>query len=159
VGACCRAPEAKRVGREQLRETTASHELPAAYLLAEAAIEAFDKDIVHRFAGQASGEDRGEFGSGCNGLSGGFLPVPGQEIVEAGSRVFGAAQRVGEPDLRVDVVQLGGADQRVNDRGLSRCSSTPKSQVRNRSREAASFGNPTLRSIDSPNSGSAAWNK
>ena len=47
-----RAPEAKRVGREQLRETTASHELPTTYLLAEAAFEALDEDILHRFAGR-----------------------------------------------------------------------------------------------------------
>ena len=71
-----------------------------------------------RVLGKTSGEGRGEVGLGGDGLSGGFLPVPGQEIVEAGSGVIGdAAQRVGEPGLRIDVVEFGGADQRVDGRG------------------------------------------
>jgi hypothetical protein len=40
------------------------------------------------------------------------LPMPGEELVDPGGRVIGdVAQHVGEPGLRVDVVELGGGDQ------------------------------------------------
>ena len=43
------------------------------------------------------------------------LPVPGQEFVEPGLwQVGDADENIGEPGLRVDVVELGGADERVH---------------------------------------------
>ena len=40
------------------------------------------------------------------------LPAPGEEFVQAGLRLLGdAGEDVGEPGLRVDVVELRGADQ------------------------------------------------
>jgi hypothetical protein len=40
------------------------------------------------------------------------LPVPGQQLIDPVSRVGGdAGEHVGEPGLRIDVVQLGGDDQ------------------------------------------------
>ena len=43
------------------------------------------------------------------------LPVPGQEFVEPGLwQVGDAVENIGEPGLRVDVVELGGADERVH---------------------------------------------
>jgi len=51
-------------------------------------------------------------------LNGSSLPMPWQEFVEVGCRVIGdAAEYVGEPCLRVDVIELGGADQRVHHSG------------------------------------------
>ena len=45
------------------------------------------------------------------------LPVPGEELVQAGLRQLGdAIEDVGEPGLGVDVVELGGADERVHHR-------------------------------------------
>jgi len=44
-------------------------------------------------------------------------PVQGKEFVESALRgLRDAAENIGEPGLRIDVVELGGADQRV-DRG------------------------------------------
>jgi hypothetical protein len=44
-------------------------------------------------------------------------PIPGQHFVEAFGRVIRqTSQHVRDPSLRVDVVELGGCDQRV-DRG------------------------------------------
>ena len=44
-------------------------------------------------------------------------PVPGEEFVEPVLRRPGdAAEHVGEPGLRVDVVELGGADERIHRR-------------------------------------------
>jgi hypothetical protein len=57
----------------------------------------------------------GAFGS--SRFSGGVLrtPIPGQEFVNAPGRVIGqASEHVGEPGLRVDIVELGGGDQRVD---------------------------------------------
>jgi hypothetical protein len=48
----------------------------------------------------------------------GFLPVPRQQFVEPGGGMVGdAGEHVGEPGLRVDVVELGRGDQRVYRRG------------------------------------------
>ena len=45
------------------------------------------------------------------------FPVPGQEFVEPALRRPGdAAEDIGEPGLRVDVVELGGADEGVHRR-------------------------------------------
>ena len=44
--------------------------------------------------------------------------MPGEQLVEPRGRVIGdAAQHVGEPGLRVDVVELGGRDQGVDGGG------------------------------------------
>ena len=44
-------------------------------------------------------------------------PVPGEQFVEPGlRRVRDAAEDIGEPGLRIDVVELGGADQRIDRR-------------------------------------------
>jgi len=44
-------------------------------------------------------------------------PVPGEVFVEPALRRLGdAAEHIGEPGLRIDIVELGGADQRVNRR-------------------------------------------
>jgi hypothetical protein len=59
----------------------------------------------------------GAFGS--SRFNGGVLrtPIPGQEFVKAPGRVIGqASEHVGEPGLRVDIVELGGGDQRVDRR-------------------------------------------
>src|ERR1700674_5231752 len=54
-------------------------------------------------------------GSGGDGLIGGFFPMPRQEFADAGGRMVGdAAEHIGEPGLRVDVVELGGGDQGVH---------------------------------------------
>ena len=52
-------------------------------------------------------------------MNGGWLgPVPGQEFVETSDRMVGdAGEHVGEPSLGVDVVELGGGDQAVDDGG------------------------------------------
>ena len=43
--------------------------------------------------------------------------MPRQELIEARDRMLGdAAQDVGEPCLRVDPIELGGADQGVDRR-------------------------------------------
>ena len=43
------------------------------------------------------------------------VPVPGEQLVEAAGGVVGNAPRhVGEPGLRIDIVELGGGDQRVH---------------------------------------------
>jgi hypothetical protein len=40
-----------------------------------------------------------------------LAPVPRQQFVEAGDRMFGdAGQDIGEPGLRIDVVELCGED-------------------------------------------------
>ena len=45
------------------------------------------------------------------------LPVPGEELVDPlGGMILQAREDMGEPGLRVDVVEPGGLDQRV-DRG------------------------------------------
>jgi hypothetical protein len=46
------------------------------------------------------------------------LPVPGQELIEVVDIVIiDAQQHVGKPSLGIDVVELGGMDQRQHDRG------------------------------------------
>ena len=46
------------------------------------------------------------------------LPVPREEFVQPELRLLGdAGEDVGEPGLRVDVVELGGADERVHHSG------------------------------------------
>ena len=46
------------------------------------------------------------------------LPVPRQQLVEPALRHVGdAGEDVGEPGLRIDVVELGGDDQRVHEGG------------------------------------------
>lgn len=46
------------------------------------------------------------------------LPVPRQEVIEAPSGVAGdAGEDIGQPGLGIDVVELGGLDQRVDHRG------------------------------------------
>src|SRR6476619_994531 len=72
----------------------------------------------------ASGEDHrvgqslGGRPSACSGrFSSDVLPapIPGQQLVDALDRVVGqACEHVGEPGLRIDVVELGGGDQRVD---------------------------------------------
>ena len=50
---------------------------------------------------------------GCGGL-----PVPRQQLVQATERLVGdPLEPVGEPSLRIDVVELGRTDQPVHDRG------------------------------------------
>jgi len=45
-------------------------------------------------------------------------PVPRQELVEpCGGVICDAGEDIGEPCLRVDIVELGGLDQRVDDGG------------------------------------------
>ncbi len=42
-------------------------------------------------------------------------PVPGQEIIELGGWVIvDAGEDIGEPSLRVDIVELRGLDERVD---------------------------------------------
>lgn len=46
------------------------------------------------------------------------LPVPRQKLVEArGRKVSDAGEHVSEPGLRIDVVEFGCGDQRVDRRG------------------------------------------
>ena len=67
---------------------------------------------------QASVEDRVSSGESDRAFG---LPVPGQKLVQAGLwRVGDPAEDVGEPGLRVDVVEPGGADERVFRHGRSR---------------------------------------
>src|SRR5882757_4872668 len=48
------------------------------------------------------------------------LPVPRQQLGDASGRmILQARQQVGEPGLRIDVVELGGLDQRVDGRGAT----------------------------------------
>ena len=50
-------------------------------------------------------------------VPGGF-PVPGQDLVHTGVRQLGdAGENVGEPSLRIDVVELGGDDEGIHRRG------------------------------------------
>jgi hypothetical protein len=73
----------------------------------------------------AFGEHRGVVARGselpCSGCLGRRLlsrPVPWQELVDAIGRVIGdAGQHVGEPGLRIDVVELCGDDQAVEEGG------------------------------------------
>ena len=63
---------------------------------------------------------------GSSGFGGDVLPVPvpGQEFVNAlGGVIRQAGQDVGEPSLRIDIVELGGCDQRVD------CSGAPAAFV------------------------------
>ena len=54
------------------------------------------------------------FGTAWHGLS----PVPGQKLIQpVDSVVIDAHKHVGEPGLRIDVVELGGHDQGRHDRG------------------------------------------
>ena len=47
----------------------------------------------------------------CRQFGSSALPVPGQELGQAGRRVIiDPAEDIGEPGLRVDVVELGGLD-------------------------------------------------
>lgn len=52
-------------------------------------------------------------------MIGGWLaPVPGKQLVETTDRKVGdTRQDVGQPGLRVDVVELGGGDQASDDGG------------------------------------------
>ena len=46
------------------------------------------------------------------------MPIPWQQLVEPLNRMLGdASENVGEPGLRIDVVELGGGDQGVDGRG------------------------------------------
>ena len=46
------------------------------------------------------------------------FPVPGQEFVHTGVRQIGdAGEDIGEPGLRIDIVELGGDDEGVHRRG------------------------------------------
>jgi Nucleotidyltransferase domain len=46
-----------------------------------------------------------------------LLPVPRQQLVQPPGGVIGdAAQHIAEPGLRIDIVELGGGDQRVHRR-------------------------------------------
>ena len=46
------------------------------------------------------------------------FPIPGQEFVDPFRRIVGQArERVGEPGVRIDVVELGGFDERVKGGG------------------------------------------
>ena len=66
-------------------------------------------------AGRVGLEDRSAFGS--SRFSGDVLrtPIPGQQFVNAlGGMIGQASEHVGEPGLRVDIVELGGGDQRVD---------------------------------------------
>lgn len=46
------------------------------------------------------------------------LPVPGQQRVDPAGWMRGdPAEHVSQPDLRIDIVQLGGDDQRLHRRG------------------------------------------
>jgi hypothetical protein len=46
-----------------------------------------------------------------------LYPVPGQQLVQPGSRLIGdAAQHIGEPGLRIDGVEFGRGNQGI-DRG------------------------------------------
>jgi hypothetical protein len=57
-------------------------------------------------------------GSSGDSWGGGSFPVPGEQLVEPRGGVVGdAAQQVGEPGLRIDVVEFCRADQRVDRRG------------------------------------------
>jgi hypothetical protein len=56
---------------------------------------------------------------GCGGKLLG-APIPGQELVEApGRMIWQAGERIGEPSLRVDVVELCGRDQCVEGGGAA----------------------------------------
>jgi hypothetical protein len=47
-----------------------------------------------------------------------IVPVPRQELIEFARRLISnAGENVSQPSLRIDVVELGGLDQRVHDRG------------------------------------------
>ena len=49
-------------------------------------------------------------------LRSGLSVTPGHEFLKTSDLVIcDAAQRVGEPGLRIDAVQLGGFDQRIGD--------------------------------------------
>ena len=72
-------------------------------------------DLDYRPPGRSVLRIEGAFGS--SRFSGGVLrtPIPGQEFVNAPGRVIGqASEHVGEPGLRVEIVELGGGDQRVD---------------------------------------------
>src|ERR1700740_1119023 len=57
-------------------------------------------------------------GGGRSGVEG--LPVPGQEFGDAASWVVGdAGEPIGEIVLRVEAVELGAVDQRVEGRGAA----------------------------------------
>ena len=50
----------------------------------------------------------------------GLYPIPGQQFVEFRGWMIGdAAEHVGEPSLRIDVIQLGGLDQREHRGGAA----------------------------------------
>src|ERR1700719_1688662 len=54
------------------------------------------------------------FGMAWHGLS----PVPGQKLIQpVDSMVVDAGENVGEPGLRIDVIELCGHDQRGHERG------------------------------------------
>jgi hypothetical protein len=51
-------------------------------------------------------------------LGAGALPIPGQQLVNPfGRMILQAREDVGEPGLRVDVVEFDGLDQRVDGGG------------------------------------------
>ncbi len=72
--------------------------------------------LGNRPAGAAAG-----WHSSCGGGGDGWFPVPGEEVGEAAGGVIGdAAQDVFEPGLWIDIVELGGGDQRVDRRRPAR---------------------------------------
>jgi hypothetical protein len=77
---------------------------------------------IASIASYASGEGRRCVSAGSGGLSERYvcvgLPVPWEQLGEAVLRDAGnASDDIGEPGLGVDVVELGGDDQRVHERG------------------------------------------
>ena len=82
------------------------------------------------------------------GLVPGGFPVPGQQLVHTGVRQLGdAGEDIGEPSLRVDVVELGGADEGVHRRGSLAAAVGAGEQPRasaQRSASGASVAAPTV---------------
>jgi len=48
------------------------------------------------------------------------FPVPGQELVDSSHRMIGqSCENVGEPGVRIDVVELGSLDERIEGGGAA----------------------------------------
>ena len=59
--------------------------------------------------------DRRPAGSGCFSSSVLLSPIPGQQFVDAlGGMIRQPRQHIGKPGLGIDIVELGGGDQRVD---------------------------------------------
>ena len=57
-------------------------------------------------------------GAGSGGGTAFHLPVPGQQVVDPLCGIIEhSSEDIGEPGLRIDVVELGGLDQRVDGSG------------------------------------------